>query len=410
MDALLAEMFRRARDGRGEEDGGATDREHTSLEIAQGGHDLATELALSVARVIALLQHLCPRLPSDVMCEIAEAALELPSQSARQMCACRGDAPPSLTIRPSAAHASQHQHVRCAVCGEVALATMAVRNPTPEGMVVIWVTLAGSEAVWKDCRHFHREQSASRAVRHRMSGLHSFRTIVCSDWILSGAAEYMLVAEQLQQPGSLSVGMVTPDADVNDNICWVAGTRDREHSWGICIEGLVEDVVDESEEYNEVRTFDARVHLPGFAVVTGDTASSGASSSSPSSLLLPQLEAGGLQQGQRFWIRIDADKRTLEIAFCSDEGKGPVLRLQLPALTSSHSHARAPTRTRMFPRPNSFARVRSRSRSYEEEEEEEEEESQDEVWERTTASDRDPLALAVGLKFACDTVWLTRIA
>jgi hypothetical protein len=393
MAAFFAAFVRRGRVF--EEEGPVTEREQICIETAQQGHGLATQLALAVARVLALLQRLCPHLPSDIMSEIALAAIELPEASNREVCRCHGGAPPSISLKAPQNGVSQQRHVRCTLCGKVSLATIAVRVPTSEGLVVMMATIAGGDAVWKPCRHFHREIANSRAVRHRMSGLHSFRTIVCSEWVMSGTAEYVLDLEHLQQPGSFGVGVVTPDAAVNCDTAWVAGSR-WENSGGLIIEGLVGDVnMQERSEYDEIRAIDTRTKLRNFVAID-DTSTS--SSSSPSLPSLSQLEVGGLRQGQQLWVRIDASRGTMDIAFCSGEsmgtGRGPILRLQMP---EQPSHSRV--------------RHRSHSRS------EEEEEGDEEMSEDSSISSangwrshgRTPFTLAIGLKFAGDTARLRRL-
>ena len=69
---------------------------------------------------------------------------------------------------------------------------------------------------FKPCRHFHVEDGGG-AVRHRMSGLHSFRTIVVGEWVLSGRVTYAVQLDNMRWPLALGVGCVTPRCDVNSD-------------------------------------------------------------------------------------------------------------------------------------------------------------------------------------------------
>ena len=65
---------------------------------------------------------------------------------------------------------------------------------------------------WRPCRHFHREGDGLRAVRHRWSGLHSFRTIICGEWVIRGTVTYELHFPRLEAPCAVGIGVVNPQA------------------------------------------------------------------------------------------------------------------------------------------------------------------------------------------------------
>ena len=69
-----------------------------------------------------------------------------------------------------------------------------------------------------------------------MSGLHSFRTVVCGEWVAEGTARYRVRFPQLTHPTAAGIGVVTTEANVNSEVAWCAGTRGWSNAWGLCVE------------------------------------------------------------------------------------------------------------------------------------------------------------------------------
>lgn len=106
-------------------------------------------------------------------------------------------------------------------------------------------TATAGAASFSPSRHFMPEQAQSGqrdhscAVRHRMSGLHSFRTAVVSEWVLCGRVAYEITLESigaLASPAAIGVGCVAPTCDVNCDTAWAPGTWGWRDCWGVCIE------------------------------------------------------------------------------------------------------------------------------------------------------------------------------
>eukprot|EP00966_Prymnesium_polylepis_P175039 4050278-Prymnesium_polylepis.1 len=137
-------------------------------------------------------------------------------------------------------------------------------------------TVTVGEASFKPCRHFMREhpatgqQSDRCAMRHRLSGLHSFRSIVASEWVIRGKVTYEIILERLRSlssPVALSVGCVTPECEVNRDTGWAAGMRGWEASWGVCVEEYPGD--DDDPSLHEIRAIDSRAKYGGKFEPTG---------------------------------------------------------------------------------------------------------------------------------------------
>mmetsp|Transcript_115862 Transcript_115862/g.327844 ORF Transcript_115862/g.327844 Transcript_115862/m.327844 type:complete len:402 (+) Transcript_115862:65-1270(+) len=243
------------------EDGGARDSEQTAQEHRLSLHrgpdhpagDVLRDVSLAAARLEAMLGH--ATMPSDLAAAIAQALLELVPEvalktSAQHFCTCGApDSMPrflwtSTTARPSRA--------ACALCGLLRHVVCVPRTLSPEGgsWPLRAAVVALGDVGWKACpcacshacsesRHFQLEgdDGNHRAVRHRMSGFHSFRAIVCDEWVLGGMGVYTMFIEKLRAPGSVAVGAITPKAQVNCDIAWAPGTRLWENAWGYCMEG-----------------------------------------------------------------------------------------------------------------------------------------------------------------------------
>jgi hypothetical protein len=179
------------------------------------------------------------------------------------------------------------------------------------------ISAATEPAAWKHCRHFHIEGgSGAVAVRHRLSGLHSFRTVVAAEWVFAGAVTYELTLRTAAIPGAglaLGIGMVTPSAQVNCDIAWAPGTRDWAHAWGLCIEGSPgspgehehghEEEEEDGRHDNQIRAIEA----PWFCGGRGANVDA------------PRFRPG-LSEGARFRVTIDATRRSLRV--CAVVGDG----------------------------------------------------------------------------------------
>ena len=79
-------------------------------------------------------------------------------------------------------------------------------------------------------------------MRHRASGLHSFRTIVASEWVHRGRVQYLVTMEKLREPFAFGIGVVRPDSNVNSALGWTPGVvcAPPRTGWGVCWEGRPE--------------------------------------------------------------------------------------------------------------------------------------------------------------------------
>ena len=208
------------REGRLE--GPATDGERARLDLArcQQPH-VRSILAISCARVASYLRQLAVQLPEEMIVAIAQEVCRSEAEAGSlQLPACkcsRFGADPEAG-RATLTFTSPPLPVCRAVCwrcGETSIVRCTPRvRPLHGGQ---WhdlhtATLA-VRAGFKPCRHFHIEAGgtfhgaqAVDAVRHRMSGLHSFRTIVASEWLLSGAITYEVRLGVLRAPLAIAVG------------------------------------------------------------------------------------------------------------------------------------------------------------------------------------------------------------
>ncbi len=146
--------------------------------------------------------------------------------------------------------------VVCADCGKATLAAFAPRV-LPAGKGGDWHTLRlvnlhapGRAIHFKPCRHFHRQRPGGDgyvlakdfAMRHRASGLHSFRTIVANEWVHRGCVWYSVTLEKLREPFAFGIGVVRPDSNVNSALGWTPGVvcAPPRTGWGVCWEGRPE--------------------------------------------------------------------------------------------------------------------------------------------------------------------------
>ena len=225
-------------------------------------------MALAAARALSILRQVAPvELPLEVLAAIAEKAVP-PIFEDLECCQCqRANGSPGTmqwgVAMPPAADSSASPCAVCTTCFRVRAATVRPRvclGDAGDGWPLRGVTVSSGPPRWKACRHFHWEEGGRDAVRHRMSGLHSFRTVVCSEWVLGGAVSYEIAFPRLASPCSAGVGVVTPYARVNADTAWCAGTRGWAHSWGLCVEPHVGDG-DEEAAHVQMRAIPSRFSL-----------------------------------------------------------------------------------------------------------------------------------------------------
>lgn len=240
-------------------EGQTTEGERARLDLARGPQQLEVRiiLAISCARVASLVRQLPVQLPEEMILAIAQEVCRWEAQAGTLplgACSCepleRGRATLSFASPPPPACRAM-----CCRCGGTSIVRCTPRvRPLDGGQ---WhdlyrATLA-VRATFKDCRHFHIEPGGTRgpcAVRHRMSGLHSFRTIVAGEWLLSGAVTYEVRLDLLRAPLAVAVGCVTPRCAVNGDVAWAPGTRGCRGAWGVAIEGCS---APEDEPAHEIR-------------------------------------------------------------------------------------------------------------------------------------------------------------
>ena len=155
---------------------------------------------------------------------IAENCLDTPR--CEGVCTC-GPTPAaggstSLVLWAAPSDAAPDTRVLCAYCGHLRKVTTRPVVPLAGEQWPLRTARVSSPALptWSPCRHFHREAGETHAVRHRWSGLHSFRTIVCGEWVVRGSVTYELHFPRLDAPCAVGIGVVNPRAAVNSDIAW----------------------------------------------------------------------------------------------------------------------------------------------------------------------------------------------
>ena len=214
------------------------------------GSTLQQDIALSCARSVSMLRQLCD-LPPEVTATMAEKALHVEDFVA-SLCSCSvrwQHASPTLTLTYSAS--APPLLVVCAHCGKICVSRCTPRVSMGDGSGfhnLSAVTLCAGAVAFRPCRHFMRERAAGAqvgqndirsAVRHRMSGWHSFRTIVANEWLIRGCVTYEITLDclgSLSSPVAVGIGCVTPSCKVNIDTAWAPGTRGWADCWGFCIE------------------------------------------------------------------------------------------------------------------------------------------------------------------------------
>ena len=316
----LVQMLSGVRGGP-QREGPATAAERTTLQQAAGAEVLLREsLALGCARIISYLRQLPVELQPEIMVAIAEEALDKESgglEGSDQMCECarghRGD--DTLTLAFSS-HDAPTTRAVCHRCGKITHAVCKPRvQPLPGGD---WHSLRSAvvsvlEGSFKPCRHFHVEGPGGRsAVRHRMSGLHSFRTIVVGEWVLSGRVTYAVQLDNLRLPLALGVGCVAPRCDVNSDTAWAAGTRGWPDAWGVVVEEHSAGPDDE-QQLSQIRACEQRAAVGGSGERAGAVALAEGQRRRPWwQMSLSEEELPSLQAGDTFVCTIDAGRRRFE--------------------------------------------------------------------------------------------------
>jgi hypothetical protein len=416
------------------EEGPATPEERQLLREAadqQALAELQAAVAIDAARCVhtvheALGAHAAGvGLPPEIAAAVVRAAVTVVDDAARRrLCGCAliGTGRHSLHWEGGTTDCGKAgAGLVCAHCGKLVHATVwpRVRQPGGEPCPVGGARIsAGTEpAAWKQCRHFHIEGgSGTVAVRHRMSGLHSFRTVVAAEWVFAGAVTYELTLQTAALPGAglaLGIGMVTPSAQVNSDVAWAPGTRDWAHAWGLCIEGRPgaqpqrraaqaggeddqeEEEEDEDEEDgrhdNQIRA----IETPWFCGGRGATVDA------------PRF-CPALSEGTRFRVTIDATKRSLRVCAVVGGGEQQEEEEEEEQLCGELWLQGEEAETEVSESPLYMS-------SSDEDEEEEEEEAEEGDGESAGAAaaavhavGKAPFALALALKFAGDEVSFVR--
>ena len=229
------------------QDGEASQAELQRLDAADW-KDLKPAYAAACARACVVARELPVSLPPELIAAIAENSAEAPVE---RLCACGQRRGEEVIM----ANTTERLAV-CAACGKPTLAAFAPRV-LPAGKGGDWHALRlvnlqapGRAIHFKPCRHFHRQRpdgvgyglAKEFAMRHRASGLHSFRTIVASEWVHRGRVQYLVTMEKLREPFAFGIGVVRPDSNVNSALGWTPGVvcAPPRTGWGVCWEGRPE--------------------------------------------------------------------------------------------------------------------------------------------------------------------------
>ena len=315
----------------GSGDGDATDEEKALVlrfDRATPTETLQTHFATEAARALNVVQQAAPGLPNELQLAVAELAMMTDSleMQGHGFCSCN--------TRATALHADwsavdDAASIVCRACGKArsVMVRPALRVDGHRRALRPVHVRCAERAKFQPCRHFHTEgderddpiaEDAGHlrgcvAVRHRMSGLHSFRTVVCGEWVAEGTARYRVRFPQLTHPTAAGIGVVTTEANVNSEVAWCAGTRGWSNAWGLCVENE-----DASAGHSEIRALGA-----GNRAMFGGRGSA----SDSSDAALPTLNAGDV-----FDVEIDATRRTLTISKRDpDVGHVQPICMQIPS-------------------------------------------------------------------------------
>lgn len=284
---------------------------------------LQGEVAIDISKRMRLVQQLSPRLPGDVSASIAALGVGYPT---RLCCTCRNSNQgfdcswqPNEEEGPSSSSSlSSYENEKdpavsvCTSCIRPRYARFRPRIPrssTPSSsgagliappMMLGMLHVRARAPTWDPNRHFHVELNDTRVVRHRVSGFHSFRTVVCDEMVVKGVVTCRIRFRRRSRhqtttwPFSCGVGVVTPRADINSEIAWCPGTRGWKDAWGLCIEGRANP---SASPYHGMRAMDENMVLGGVGKKTVTNGN-----------VLTDLGTGA-----DFRITIDATNRCLEI-------------------------------------------------------------------------------------------------
>ena len=245
--------------------------EFTLPQALQLGSALQQQVALICARTTAVLRD--ERLPPECVALVAEMACSI-EDVRPHLCSCTVS---SQEVRQQVgfmdwmapSSISSSTLVLCARCGKIRVCRCTPRVHMSDASVsenTLSPVAVGAGAVgFKLNRHFMLERAIRFevdhcfAVRHRLSGLHSFRTILANEWIVRGRVTYDVHLElqtstarrstSLGAPAAVGIGCVTPSCDVNCDTAWAPGTRGWQGAWGVCIE----EIQSEDSSLHEIR-------------------------------------------------------------------------------------------------------------------------------------------------------------
>lgn len=315
----------------GSGDGDATDEEKALVlrfDRATPIETLQARFATEAARALNVVRQAAPELPHELHFAVAELAMMTNTLAVVPgTCGCNA----YETLLADWSVVDDAATLVCRTCGKArSLVVRPALRLDGQRQALRPVRVRRAEAAkWHPCRHFQSEvigvpsgdplarraepRPGRVAVRHRMSGLHSFRTVVCDEWVAEGTARYRVSFPQLTHPTAAGIGVVTTEANVNSDVAWCAGTRGWANAWGLCVENE-----DASAGHNEIRALDAlRRASFGGRGATSDT---------------PEDELPSIDARDVFDVEVDATRRTLTISKRTpDVEHGRPIRMQIPS-------------------------------------------------------------------------------
>eukprot|EP00592_Proboscia_alata_P027484 CAMPEP_0194451008 /NCGR_PEP_ID=MMETSP0176-20130528/131059_1 /TAXON_ID=216777 /ORGANISM="Proboscia alata, Strain PI-D3" /LENGTH=365 /DNA_ID=CAMNT_0039278393 /DNA_START=29 /DNA_END=1126 /DNA_ORIENTATION=- len=263
-----------------------------------------TAIAIHIAKTMKIIREIAPQLPTDVIVNISTFGIgEIIPENA-ECCSCnkrrRQKDTSELNLAWVNCQSFQTGVAVCSNCWKAGYAVVRPRMPRQKQHSTVASSYPISACIsvqplWMVNRHFQMNPNTTVATRHRMSGFHSFRTVLCNQWVTSGSVSYILQFK-LSYPHSFGVGIVTPEATVNLDTGWCAGTKGWKHAWGLCVEGRRSGTV---ERYNEMRAIEESI------VFDGGIPEQGGENSDESARVI--------ENAKTFKVTIDASRRTLKI-------------------------------------------------------------------------------------------------
>ena len=329
--------------------GPASTAERERVSSARHHIQLQQALAVHCSHVATVLRQLPWNLPPELVWMIAELSCDVATVAGSIMCSCEHEHPlvsspvvdPTGTIEWSSGGPTAPCLTVCSHCGKACVASCTPRVP-PDAVGGEWARLrtartTAGQVIFKRNHHFMFEhaKSAQRgrqyAVRHRLSGLHSFRAVVASEWVVHGRATYEIRLDGLRSrasPLAFSVGCVAPTCHINSTLGWEPGGT-HPGSWGFTVERRqTEEEETPEDEVRAISNPETELACGGyFCPPSLEGLEEAGSENSWQSGYDPQLQCDGLkdvQVGDRLHATIDATARTFRLEVWR-EGSGCVV-------------------------------------------------------------------------------------